>query len=741
MSKVSRRINIFMGIVILFATFICLLLTEKSEARPAGNSEIELRHPANHGYYWKKNKRTWVRFYWKYLTEDPQNYVLQVSKTRDFKNIIHEHDVTGSLHIWETKRVGWYYWRMVSLAADNNYVNITKTRRFNIVGEEGEVESEKPAPIARKVKPRKNLNDYLELRHPKNNGYYWSSNHKTWVRFYWKYRKQDQETYTLQVSTSRNFHDIIHEHQVTDAPHIWETKRIGWYYWRIALLDDDKNTIGVTSHRRFKIIPDEDLAKPEIKHVPVAETDTGTRKTISEDHLELRHPKDGGYYWSKNQQTWVRFYFRFNNEQKEDVLIQVSRDIEFKELVHQRRLRDKPYIWRNRLAGLFHWRLGIYNEDGSIKAFTPSRSYLIRGHEDNSPRRTIKETMSLSSKPIKKAVKAPVVKAKPVQVPPPPQVSQLVEVEVEPVMIPVPKEEKLEPISELETEGPDKVDFKFTSLKPSASFSWQDIEEFEYYLFQMSFDRKFRTLDLNEKLSSSSYSMGDLSPGNYYWRVVVRQHKDLPLFFSAVKSFKVTKIKPNIPAPELEKPDAGAEFLSYGSDVTVDFEWDAEADTDGSSFLLDISKDKDFKHSIARTTLEEKTSLNLSPGQYYWRVRQINSEGSDGKWSEGRALVVKKSLKVLSVSKPKPNMASPEFLVQFEWEEMSDCDDYRLTVSGTKSFDKVLLEETVDEGKFEFEFDDEDTYYWFATCLGDDGKKILSKVNAFEINLDAKVAH
>ena len=103
---------------------------------------------------------------------------------------------------------------------------------------------------------RRRANDSVELRHPKNDGFYWKRNKRTWVRFFWKRNGSKAMRQTLQVSRSKNFSDVIYEKQLNDAPHIWETKLTGWMYWRVVEKENSGLISSSTSHRRFKIIPE-----------------------------------------------------------------------------------------------------------------------------------------------------------------------------------------------------------------------------------------------------------------------------------------------------------------------------------------------------------------------------------------------------------------------------------------------------------------------------------------------------
>lgn len=75
-----------------------------------------------------------------------------------------------------------------------------------------------------------------------------------------------------------------------------------------------------------------------------------------------------------------------------------------------------------------------------------------------------------------------------------------------------------------------------------------------------------------------------------------------------------------------EKPSPNALLLNYETEVPVDFAWRVLADWPSS--LLEVSTDSTFSNiDGARIRADSNASLNLEPGNWYWRV--LESEGGD----------------------------------------------------------------------------------------------------------------
>ena len=365
----------------------------------------------------------------------------------------------------------------------------------------------------------------IELRHPKDGGFYWKKNKRTWVRFYWRQGDPVSRDYTLQVSRSKNFADIIYEKNLNDAPHIWETKLIGWMYWRVVRLDGNGMPLASTERRRFKILPeDNERQSDRLDYQP---QDTLSRLGIvPKSELELRHPQRESSYWQANKQAWVRFYYRFNSGPRRDLLLQVSDSPDFEDVLHQTRLRDRPYEWRSRNTGRFYWRLGVLNEDERLEGFTPPRTFVIHSHSAGWQKEPRARTMSLSSK------KARVVKPKPVPVTVKP--NKIAKLDPNAA-------KKIEKNAFLLTKGYDGETIEFARYAPNAAFTWQDVSDSDSYLFELSKDRGFNKVLVKKRLETSSYSLAGLGQGRYYWRVTA-SYKGNPVLESKVKTFAFKKV-------------------------------------------------------------------------------------------------------------------------------------------------------------------------------------------------------
>lgn len=150
-------------------------------------------------------------------------------------------------------------------------------------------------------------------------------------------------------------------------------------------------------------------------------------------------------------------------------------------------------------------------------------------------------------------------------------------------------------------------------------FEWTLNEAALRYHFQLSAERGFGTLLLDEAAVSASTiaAREALPPGRYYWRVAsVDARKRGP--FSAPNEFR----RP-MPSPDL----AGGGGLSAAELVLM---WRAGAPD--LQFHVQLASNREFVDPIVDLRTREQTLLlpRPQPGQYFVRIKTIESDGFEG---------------------------------------------------------------------------------------------------------------
>jgi len=110
---------------------------------------------------------------------------------------------------------------------------------------------------------------------------------------------------------------------------------------------------------------------------------------------------------------------------------------------------------------------------------------------------------------------------------------------------------------------------------------------------------------------------------------------------AAVFSMKLSVESAPPPTPNLISPEPGSEFGFFGR-TTVTFRWSTVEDPSGVYYVLEISPSPDFAGTIIRkegltgTEYTLTTDEAVTKGNYYWRVKAVDSADNQGDWTNGQ---------------------------------------------------------------------------------------------------------
>lgn len=160
-------------------------------------------------------------------------------------------------------------------------------------------------------------------------------------------------------------------------------------------------------------------------------------------------------------------------------------------------------------------------------------------------------------------------------------------------------------------------------------FDWDDVAVATGYRIQISTVNDFSATVMDQQITSSSFSSGVLSPGNYYWRVTALDESSSESEWSGVFAFAISRGGTTVVPPVLQSPANGGNT----EDTTPDFEWDDVAGATG--YQLQVSVSPEFAETSVDVTVStskyEFSTAPLGLGTYHWRVR---TQGGSEKWSE-----------------------------------------------------------------------------------------------------------
>ncbi len=132
----------------------------------------------------------------------------------------------------------------------------------------------------------------------------------------------------------------------------------------------------------------------------------------------------------------------------------------------------------------------------------------------------------------------------------------------------------------------------------------------------------------------TSYTLPDLAPHEYFWRLQVQPAAD-PAAWTPGWSFTITASIPVALVPGL--PAAN----SRTADPTPAFSWGTVSDAVSYEFQLDeVSTFASPRLDVTQSTASFTPADNLPDGRYYWRVRAFNDVATAGLWSAARLVII-----------------------------------------------------------------------------------------------------
>jgi len=156
-------------------------------------------------------------------------------------------------------------------------------------------------------------------------------------------------------------------------------------------------------------------------------------------------------------------------------------------------------------------------------------------------------------------------------------------------------------------------------------FRWTEPQNVAVYIFQLARDAAFSEPLVDAELRGTSHTLDNpLEPGQYFWRLAVRDQGGETGPFSDVAAF--TYAEPQ-PAPDLSETPPAVE------DDALVLRW--SEGLKGSTYHLQVAKGKNFKRLVVDETVSDPTFVIPKPkgGRYSVRIATIEPDGFEGAFS------------------------------------------------------------------------------------------------------------
>jgi hypothetical protein len=273
-------------------------------------------------------------------------------------------------------------------------------------------------------------------------------------------------------------------------------------------------------------------------------------------------------------------------------------------------------------------------------------------------------------------------------------------------------------------------------------FLWRGTESANY-TFQISTDEKFKTLILSQELVALQFNMNSLTQGKYFWRVVSTRKPELT---SPVFSFELDWVTPDIISPENNLKKV---FLPEKNE-SITFEWKdiypSSIPEKNKVYLLEISESEDFSNV---QSFEIKGTTYLYPltksQNVYWRVRALNSSHP----SEMRTIEIKEAppLKAPTLKDTIKLKIKKEAGIQFgqdlwatnsnisygknasgyyidlSWEQIEFAKSYYVEIYLDSKLSQLVRSQKIETPKLRWFKPEAGTYFWRISFEDEHGRK------------------
>ncbi len=269
------------------------------------------------------------------------------------------------------------------------------------------------------------------------------------------------------------------------------------------------------------------------------------------------------------------------------------------------------------------------------------------------------------------------------------------------------------------------------------TFRWENISGTINYQVQLDTERSFNSPNLiNTTVATTDFKpLSSLSDGTWYWRVAAIGSGGNLGTFSAIRSYIIDTIPPEIPI--LLYPAGGTSI----SDDTPEFEWESVVDAINYTLHIDTSISFNSPNLINITTISTNYALidSLNEGQWYWRVCAYDLVGNKGSFGGPNSFII-------DTTPPNiPFLISPEnddyinnISPTFTWSSVPDTDYYLLEVDTSISFSSpnLMIFSTITSTSYPLQtILSNETWYW-RVCAYDAAENYGLYSNPSILNID-----
>ncbi len=157
-------------------------------------------------------------------------------------------------------------------------------------------------------------------------------------------------------------------------------------------------------------------------------------------------------------------------------------------------------------------------------------------------------------------------------------------------------------------------------------FHWAAAESADTYRLQVARDPGFADVVIDERLGGTSFDVGSLPVGRYFWRVTGSNPRGGAGVWSEPRSFEQRPPPPVVDAPEIGRHQ-------------VTLRWSAAS---GGPYRVQLARDAGFERIVSDvvSATPEATVMKPFPGTYHVRVQVLAADGQADPFGPARRVAV-----------------------------------------------------------------------------------------------------
>ena len=233
-------------------------------------------------------------------------------------------------------------------------------------------------------------------------------------------------------------------------------------------------------------------------------------------------------------------------------------------------------------------------------------------------------------------------------------------------------------------------------------FTWSPIIGTNEYVLEISRTKDFGKLVLRANVKKNKFKWKTVRTGLFFWRVRASSDTERPSPFSSPKLITVKVAPPRSRTKEKIVEEVRNLALINSAPLPFHIQWEPTLYT--NSYELQFDRTPKFKKPIVISTKYSRKKIQTTePGLFYWRVRSIDKRGFPvSKFSPIYNLEYlrhyKKSKDLPELAAIYPNQRQTLILVGqgqsqilFQWASLFKKAQYKLEISDTIDFSKILF--------------------------------------------------